>query len=479
MQSKYKLTPNLSNLINEIREQYMGYTHEEFAEILNIEQSASYYMCKNIRMNSITPEKLLAIFAVDYNTHLFIRKRNAMERLLDKAIEDGKIQPKMTLRKIFGNKAKIVERKNPSLCKPPIEIFTEQKCLIDRKFFVPNRYDAKIFDDELFPEEARYVKIPTPSLLDELHKFSMGVIPGKSEKEKETEKKRLEKSKQELERIQQHIIARIEKIISIQNQNYLKQEYWLFALYFLYKEVEIYNPCYEFIKKCYLQNGQKRIEWLPIFKTLGRNEHINNPFDYESEDCLYFRDNKEKEITKDNLPVFYYKYKSSYKDGNSKSLKKYFDNYYDEEICNACDGKIKLVHLFSIVNQYYLNTEKTEDEAFKATCIKLHQEKIEIPLISKLELFVLPKMKSDMDFTSDAFKFYQYVDRYFKRKTINENETEFIKFRDNFMTLGTRLFDVIAVDFEFIKKLSANYDADLNEILKNATQKYKEDKLIE
>ena len=84
-----------------------------------------------------------------------------------------------------------------------------------------------------------------------------------------------------------------------------------------------------------------------------------------------------------------------------------------------------------------------------------------------------------MDLTSDAFKFYQYVERYFKRKTINEKETEFIKFRDNFMTLGTRLFDVIAVDFEFIKKLSANYDADLNEILKNATQKYKEDKLIE
>lgn len=168
----------------------MGYTHEEFAEILNIEQSASYYMCKNIRMNTITPEKLLAIFAVDYNTHLFIRKRNAMERLLDKAIEDGKIQPKMTLRKIFGNKAKIVEGKNPSLCKPPIEIFTEQKCLIDRKFFVPNRYDAKIFDEELFPEEARYVKIPTPSLLDELHKFSMGIIPGKSEKEKETEKEK-------------------------------------------------------------------------------------------------------------------------------------------------------------------------------------------------------------------------------------------------------------------------------------------------
>ena len=61
-------------------------------------------------MNSITPEKLLAIFAVDYNTHLFIRKRNAMEKLLNKAIDDGKIQPKMTLRKIFGNKAKIVEK---------------------------------------------------------------------------------------------------------------------------------------------------------------------------------------------------------------------------------------------------------------------------------------------------------------------------------------------------------------------------------
>ena len=457
----------------------MGYTHEEFAEILNIEQSASYYMCKNIRMNTITPEKLLAIFAVDYNTHLFIRKRNAMERLLDKAIEDGKIQPKMTLRKIFGNKAKIVEGKNPSLCKPPIEIFTEQKCLIDRKFFVPNRYDAKIFDEELFPEEARYVKIPTPSLLDELHKFSMGIIPGKSEKEKETEKERLEKSKQELERIQQHIIARIEKIIFIQNQNYLKQEYWLFALYFLYKEVEIYNPCYEFIKKCYLQNGQKKIEWLPIFKTLGRNEHIKNPFDYESEDCLYFRDNKEKEITKDNLPVFYYKYKTSYKDGNSKSLKKYFDNYYDEEICNACGGKIKLVHLFSIINQYYLSIGKTEDEAFKATCIKLYLERVELPFIKTLELFNLPERKDAGSLNSETQNFCQYVAAYFEDKIISDEEKGLIKFKDNFFTLSSRLFDVIAVDFKFIKKLNTSYDTELNEILNKTTQKYKDDNLID
>ena len=458
----------------------MGYTHEEFAEILNIEQSTSYYMCKNIRMNSITPEKLLAIFAVDYNTHLFIRKRNAMEKLLNKAIDDGKIQPKMTLRKIFGSKAKIVEGKNPSLCKPPIEIFTEQKCLIDRKFFVPYRYDAKIFDDEIFPEENQYVQIPTPKLLDDLYKFSMVIVSGKDEDEKESEKERLEKSKRELNRIQQHMIKRIEWIISVQNQNYLKQEYWLFAMYFLYKEVEIYNPCYEFIKKCYLQNGKKDLEWLPIFKILGRNGHIKNPSEYENDDCLYFRDNKENEITKDNLPVFYYKYRTSYKDGNSELQKKYFKNYYAEEICNVCStGKIKLIHLFSILNQYYLGSGQTDDAAFKSTCLKLHTEKVVIPILEKLELFSIPKIKSDMDLESKAYEFYQYVKMYFKENTINENESEFIKFRDNFMTLGTRLFDVIAIDFDFIKKLSANYDTELNEILKSATEKYRKDTLIE
>ena len=82
MESKYKLTPNLSSLINDLREKCMGYTHENFAKILNIEASASYYMCKNIRMNSITLEKLLAIFAVDYNMHLFIQKKDEKERLL-------------------------------------------------------------------------------------------------------------------------------------------------------------------------------------------------------------------------------------------------------------------------------------------------------------------------------------------------------------------------------------------------------------
>ena len=481
MESKYKLTPNLSSLINDLREKCMGYTHEEFAKILNIESSTSYYMCKNIRMNSITPEKLIAIFAVDYNMHLFIQKKDEMERLLENAITAGKIQPKMTLRKVFGNKAKIVESFNSTLCKPPVEIFTEQKCLIDRKYFVPNQYDAKIFDEELFSEEMRYVKIPSQNDLQKLYNFSMWKIDGKSDEERENEKKRLEKSKKELERIQQHIIYRIERILSVkkQDQDYLKQEYWLLAFYFLYKDVKIYGTGYEFIKKCYLQNGQKVIEWLPIFKTLGRNEHIGNPTKYKTEDCLYFRDNKGNDITKDNLPVFYYKYRTSYKDGNSKSLEKYFRHYYFEEQNNACGLNFKLVHLFSIISQYYLSIGKTEDEAFKATCIKLYLERVELPFIKTLELFNLPERKDAGALNSETFEFCKYVAAYFKNKNISDKEKGLIKFKDNFFALNSRFFDVIAVDFEFIKKLNTSYDAELNEILNKTTQKYKEDNLID
>lgn len=465
LRSRYKLTKNLSNLINDIRESYMGYTHEEFADILDIEPSASYYMCKNIRMNTITPEKLFAIFAIDYNVHLFIRKYEQMESILSQEIQEKRINPKLTLRKLFGNKAKIVERNNPTLCKPPVSIFKEQKCYTDR-------CSDKLFDETLFPEELRYVKIPEFEDIEIVQELSLGTLSSEDEIKKATQ------LKSEFERIQAHIVKRIEGILYRENQNYLKQEYWLFNMYFLYKEVSVLPTCYEFIKNGYLQKGESEVNWLPIFKILGRNEHIPNSKDYEDDDFIYFRDRKETDISNENFPVFYYKYRTSYKDGSSETLKKYFDYYYNEERENACQLKFKLVHLFSIINQYYLSKGKTEDEAFKMTCIKLHLERITLPF-EKLGLFELPPRNDVTDLTTQAADFLSYIGAYFNNHEISEKETELLRFMNNFYKLNTRFLGIISVDFSFLKRLGESYDADLTKKINEVTQKYKEDNLID
>ena len=138
-----------------------------------------------------------------------------------------------------------------------------------------------------------------------------------------------------------------------------------------------------------------------------------------------------------------------------------------------------MVHIFSIINQYYLSIGKTEDEAFKATCIKLYLENVDLPFIKTLELFNLPERKDAGALNSETFEFCKYIAAYFKNKNISDKEKGLIKFKDNFFALNSRFFDVIAVDFEFIKKLNTSYDAELNEILNKTTQKYKEDNLID
>ena len=45
--------------------------------------------------------------------------------------------------------------------------------------------------------------------------------------------------------------------------------------------------------------------------------------------------------------------------------------------------------------------------------------------------------------------------------------------------METRFFDVIAVDFEFIKRLGTSYDAELTEKINKVTLKYKEDNLLD
>lgn len=445
IKARYKLTESLSEYINAIREKTLGYTYDEFSEILNIEPSSGYYLCKHTRTQYITIEKLISIFAVKYNMHLFMLKSEKMLEIVEQAKKDGKIDKKMTLKDIFGTRSSISETRNKLLVKPPIEIFTEQKCPVRRDVFLHRQYNPRLFDEELFPPELRYVLIPKPNDLEN---------PS-------------EKIKSDLIRIKSYIGEEMDLLMKQADKYDLKSEYWVISLYFMYKDITISTSCWEFIRKCYNTNS-----WLNIFKTLGKNANLKRAYTMEDEDIIYFRDRKENEITEDNLPVFYYKYKSSLDD------KIDFDNdYYEPERENAVNGKMKLIHLFYIIYNHYMNDGKTENEAFKETCFRLYADNVDSTFI-KFDILNYPYVKSNMNLDSSAFKLYQHIQKFFDDNIIDEKEDDLLIFKKNCEELGSRFFDVISIDFTFIKKLNTTLDEKLKHNLNRTTNEFKKNILL-
>lgn len=445
MRARYKLTEFLSEYINTIREKTLGYTHEEFSKILNIEPSSSYYLCKNTRTQYITIERLISIFAVKYNIHLFMLKSEKMLEIVELAKKDGKLDEKMTLKKMFGTRSTISEKRNKLLTKPPIEIFTKQKCPVNEEDFIKN-YNSKFFDENLFPPELRYVPIPTPN---DIYNPS-------------------DEMKSHLIRIKSYIGEEMDLLMKHADKYDLKSEYWVIALYFMYKDITLTESCWEFIRKCYNTDS-----WLNIFKSLGKNENLKHAYTMQDEDIIYFRDKKESEITEDNLPVFYYKYKSSLNDKID-----YENDYYEPEREDAAEyGKMKLLHLFYIIYNHYLSLGKSENDAFKETCFRLYADNVDSTFI-KFDILNYPYVKDNMNLNSDAFKLYLHIKDFFDNNKIDENEKDLLAFKRNCEALGSRLFDVISVDFTFIKKLNTTFDEKLNHNLNRTVNEFKKNLLL-
>ena len=58
-------------------------------------------------------------------------------------------------------------------------------------------------------------------------------------------------------------------------------------------------------------------------------------------------------------------------------------------------------------------------------------------------------------------------------------EEELLRFKDNCSALAGRFFDVISVDFAFIKKLNEKYDKEINRELKKVARDFKKDKILD
>ena len=330
MRARYKLTEYLSDIIRKFKDEKLGMSYVNFADILGLKSSAAHYICHKTRRDSLQPELLYTFFVCEYNFSLFVKKFPHMEKVLEAAIAKGKFEEGTTLKKIFGTKSSIKEEKNPTLAMPPVEIFTEQKCVIK----VNGRINDTLFDEHLFPDDLRYV--PSP------------INPGF----------RNIVTNAELKRINDYLIRRLDELFDGCNKHQLKTEYWLYAMYFKYKEVDINNLCWEYIKKHYFERNEEEHSWLKIFEELGSNRNLTNKDYYTDEDEIYF-ENKEKEpMSSTNLPIMCYKYKQPKVGKTPEDIKRYRKEYYDEERTHAVDGHIKLIHIFNIFFQNLMTENK-------------------------------------------------------------------------------------------------------------------------
>ena len=120
---------------------------------------------------------------------------------------------------------------------------------------------------------------------------------------------------------------------------------------------------------------------------------------------------------------------------------------------------------------------KSENDAFKETCFRLYADNVDSTFI-KFDILNYPYVKDNMNLNSDAFKLYLHIKDFFDNNKIDENEKDLLAFKRNCEALGSRLFDVISVDFTFIKKLNTTFDEKLNHNLDRTVNEFKKNLLL-
>lgn len=449
MRARYKLTEYLSDIIRKFKDENLGMSYENFATVINLKSSAVHYICHKTRRSFLSPELLYIFFVCEYNFTLFVEKFPRMEKILEAAISNGDFEEGTTLKRLFGTKSDIKEDKNPTLAMPPVEIFTERKCVVK----VDGYANDTLFDEALFPDNLKYVPSPINSDFNDIV------------------------TEDELNRINNYIVERLETLFEECNKHQLKTEYWLYAMYFKYKYIAMPPSCWEYIKKHYFKSNRQEHSWLTIFEELGLNRNLTNKDYYADEDEIYFENKENEPMSPTNLPIICYKYKRPKVGKTPEAQKRYRENYYDDEQTLAITGKIKFIHLFNIFFQN-LMTEKKMDEntAFIKTCTLLYSHGIEVPF-NKANIYQLP-VKRNIPLSDASVKFYTMLNDFFAQTKIAKEESDLYMFKHNYMECKDRFISAIAVDFEFIKRLNRNLDAELNQELKRTAEDFESEYLL-
>ena len=472
MNARYPTTQLFRSLFKELRTETLHYTFDEFGAIFEFTGPWAKYFedgvmkTKNkngeivlVQKNVTVPfEFIRNFFIVEYNAYLFKKKLPEMKKILNSEIASGLIKPGTTIDKLFNKK----DASGQVHKVPPMSIFNperyardytelyaeehekKQMCYIDKKYFVQPKQHCEIFEEANFEEELRYI----PMIMN-------------SEDEKNL-------TIEQNIRLSKWIEKRTRELLNKYKEE-TREQYWLYALYLMYTEVEVDIECWEDIKKHYFNEEDDAFTWRHIFSVLQNNEHLRGLKKYDDDNVVYFS-NMEDIISEENLPVFHIKY-------NFDTMEKIKDgqtDFYDIKRENAVHLKFKLVDIFMIFMNIQLSKGYDEKVAFIKTCSELYSYGINIRFNKLCDI----KCGKSNEFKADeiAIDFYFMAMKYFEKKAEEVNTRYWSKsmklFKKNFMGLNAHFINVISMDFTDIARLSENKKSELNKELEETLRRY-------
>ena len=472
MNNKYPNTPLFRRLFENFRTRKIYYSYDEFGRLFDRSGPWAMYfekgrmITKNKNGDKIEKPKSVYVsfefirnfFIVEYNDYLFHKKLPIMKKMLNDKIADKIIKPGVTIQKLF-NRTDVDGRIHTV---PPMSIFNpegyakeyeeihaeehekKQMCYIDKKYFVQPEMHYEIFDELNFDEELRYI----PMLLN-------------SEAEKDL-------TIEQNIRLSKWIEKRTRELLNKYKEE-TREQYWLYALYLMYTEVEVENECWEDIKKHYFNEEDDVFTWRHIFNVLQKNEHLKELKKYDDDNVIYFR-NTENSISPENLPIFYIKYNFD----AIEKIKKGQTDFYDIKRENAVQLKFKLVDIFMIFMNIQLSKGFDEDVAFLNTCSELftYGIKTRFNKLCDIKCGKSNKIKHDeisVGLMMTAMRYFNQMSKKIDERYWPQNIRQFKK---NLLQVNTHFINVVSMDFSDIVRLSENKRSELNKELEETLRRY-------
>lgn len=452
MNAKYPLTEVLSSYVKGLREHKINCTVEEFADIIGHTKSWGSNLLKN-KMKDISLEDLWFIFRADYNYRMFIKRKQRMIELIEEGFNSHYLNKK-DFDEIFGGKV-------------PAKTFKGNCCIIPEDYIIKGHKEVvgTMFSEDKFPEEDRYIFI--------------------------TFEDRYKLEKKQRERFEAFIIETLDEIIKTHTAYGLRNEYWLFAMYLMFKEIDkLPKPLWERIKYICFNDEYMRqnteFKWRHIYSVLGENRSLRTPSYYTIRNVVYF-DNPQEPMSSSNFPAFNVRYDIE----EMQTTRSDEDDYFELKLEDGVSGKIKLLDLFMILHRgnYHSSVKKDNEQIFRETCVELAYYKIDTPFshLDFLNIPVIEEKTEDLkffDFMKMIFDFdedlkaitpenekYKLIEKY-------QNNQSIMQFKKNIMTGRQRFLNVISFDFSFIENLPEIKDKELHQKLEEIVDDFKKKNLI-
>lgn len=469
MQARYSSTRKLRNIAKDVQKQRLKCGVEYFSELLGRSKSwCCNFLNGAAEVKGIYPEDLERLFTIEYNCVLFENKIEQMEGLLKNAINSNICAADASLDKIF----KTIEFRDETGAyhkryKVPKEIFSGDDLSITGDIYISkSKRGTNIFKEDAF---VQYDKMLPIELKD---KFTDKEIMRLKSKEishyvkmikynEEGAPELLFPNDEETVRVQNYIAKRMSSILHKEPTNCLS-DYWLFAAYYKYCKVTIPPAIQDILRKWYGSGKDKEINLDNLFNILQMEKDEMKKYDSGE---IYFLNDVEKPISKNNLPIMYMKYDWK----SDRALK-------ERKIEDAKNYKFNLIDLYMLVYNKMLNNEYGKREAFEKTCARLHYNNIEI-LFDKLDILYLPEDKSN-SIDNDYMKFLEDFRKLFAQFENTEKNPELALFYSNFNPNQFKFLRTIAVDFSFIEKLGMYNVLELNEQISRLVDIYKKENLL-